>query len=145
MKTRIDIDRPAGVVFDFVADQTNAPRWQQGDTRSASNHATSRRRWHRACVCAPVRQDEHRVPEPLHARTSPAASSPSRFPTARSLAKPRTWSNPAGASSSRLISAVDFRLSGLAGLATPVLARVFERDSRKAMAALKDILEQGGD
>ena len=30
MQTRIDIDRPAGEVFDFVADQTNAPRWQHG-------------------------------------------------------------------------------------------------------------------
>ena len=30
IQTRIDIARPAAEVFDFVADQTNAPRWQQG-------------------------------------------------------------------------------------------------------------------
>ena len=52
---------------------------------------------------------------------------------------------PTGANTSRLISKVHFRVSGLAGLATPVLARVFERDSKKAEATLKDLLEQGGD
>ncbi len=30
IRTCLDIDRPAAEVFEFVADQTNAPQWQHG-------------------------------------------------------------------------------------------------------------------
>ena len=51
---------------------------------------------------------------------------------------------PTGETTSRLVSEVHFRVSGLAGLATPILARVFERDSKKNVAALKELLEHAG-
>ncbi len=51
---------------------------------------------------------------------------------------------PTGTKSSRLISEADFRVTGLAGLAAPLLARVFERESKKAEATLKKLLEETG-
>ena len=52
---------------------------------------------------------------------------------------------PIGATTCRVISEVDFRVAGLAGLTTPLLAKVFDHDSRKDMNALKAVLEHGGD
>jgi len=144
MKTRIDIDRPAGEVFDYVADQTNAPRWQQGlhEVRRitplpvgvGTEHVFARR-------FAGMN---------IESRNRYTIYEPGRFvafeiPSGKITGEASYLVEPTGANTSRLISEVHFRVSGLAGLATPVLARVFERDSRKAMAALKDILEQGGD
>jgi len=144
MQTRIDIDRPPGEVFDFVADQTNAPRWQQGlhEVRRitpdpvgvGTEHVFARR-------FAGMK---------IESRNRYTAYEPGRFvafeiPSGKIAGKASYLVEPTGTNTSRLISAVNFRVSGLAGLATPVLARVFERDSRKNLAALKDLLEHGGD
>ena len=49
-----------------------------------------------------------------------------------------------GATTSLLISEVHFRVSGPAGLATPLLARVFARDSTRDEGTLKALLEKEG-
>ncbi len=49
---------------------------------------------------------------------------------------------PTGPKSSRLVSEANFRVSGLTGLAAPLLARVFARDTRRNEATLKEVLEK---
>ncbi len=144
MQTRIEIDRPTGEVFDFVADQTNAPRWQQG--------------LHEVRRITPVPLGvgtEHVFVRRfagmnIESRNRYTAYEPGRFvafeiPSGKITGDASYLVEPAGVNTSRLISEVHFRVSGLAGLATPVLARVFERQSKKDEATLKDLLERGGD
>jgi uncharacterized membrane protein len=144
MQTRIDIDRPAGEVFDFVADQTNAPRWQHG------LHEVRR------ITPVPVGVGTEHVfarrfaGMNIESRNRYTAYDPGRFvsfeiPSGKITGEASYLVEPTGANTCRLISEVHFRVSGLAGLATPILARVFERDSRKNVATLKDLLEHGGD
>jgi len=144
MQARIDIDRPAGEVFDFVADQTNGPRWQDG------LHEVRR------ITPGPVGVGTEHVfarrfaGMNIESRNRYTAYEPGRFvafeiPSGMITGEASYLVEPTGANASRLIGAVDFRVSGLAGLATPVLSRVFERDMKKNMATLKDILEHGGD
>jgi uncharacterized membrane protein len=143
VQTRIDIDRPATEVFDFVADQTNAPRWQHGlhEVRRitpvpvgvGTEHVFARR-------FAGIN---------IESRNRYTAYEPGRFvsfeiPSGKITGKASYLVEPTGDNTSRLISEVHFRVSGLAGLATPVLARVFERDSKKNVAALKELLERKG-
>ena len=143
MQTRIDIDRPAEEVFDFVADQTNAPRWQSGlhEVRRitpvpvgvGTEHVFARR-------FAGIN---------IESQNRYTAYEPGRFvafeiPSGKITGKASYLVEPTGERTSRLISEVHFRVSGLAGLATPILARVFERDSRKNVAALKALLEHPG-
>lgn len=144
IQNRIDIDRPAGVVFDFVADQTNAPRWQQG------LHEVRR------VTPGPVGVGtEHVIARRfagmnIEARNRYTAYDPGRFvsfeiPSGKITGEASYLVEPTSSNTSRLISEVNFRVSGLAGLATPLLARVFDRDSTRDMAALKDLLEHAGD
>lgn len=143
-QTRIDIDRPAGEVFDFVADQTNAPRWQHG------LHEVRR------TTPGPVGVGTEHVfvrrfaGMNIESRNLFTAYEPGRFvsfeiPSGKITGEASYLVEPTGANTCRLISEVHFRVSGLAGLATPVLARVFERESKKDEATLKDLLEHGGD
>ncbi|MDQ3576550.1 MAG: SRPBCC family protein [Actinomycetota bacterium] len=142
MQARIDIGRPAGEVFDFVADQTNAPRWQDG------LHEVRR------ITPGPVGVGTEHVfarrfaGMNIESRNRFTAYEPGRFvsfeiPSGKITGEASYLVEPSGASTSQLISEVHFRVSGLAGLATPVLARVFERDSRKNLATVKDLLEHG--
>lgn len=144
LQTRIDIHRPSGEVFDFVADQTNAPRWQHG------LHEVRR------ITPGPVGVGTEHVfvrrfaGMNIESRNRYLAYEPGRFvsfeiPTGKITGEASYLVEPAGVNTSRLISEVHFCVSGLAGLATPVLARVFERDSKKDEATLKDLLERGGD
>jgi uncharacterized membrane protein len=143
MQTRIDIDRPAREVFDFVADQTNAPRWQRGlhEVRRitpvpvgvGTEHVFARR-------FAGIN---------IESQNRYTAYEPGRFvsfeiPSGKITGQASYLVEPTGETSSRLVSEVHFRVSGLAGLATPILARVFERDSKKNVAALKELLEHSG-
>ena len=144
MQTRIDIDRPAAEVFDFVADQTNAPRWQQG------LHEVRR------ITPGPIGVGTEHVfvrrfaGMNIESRNLFIAYVPGRFvsfkiPSGKVAGEASYLVEPTGANTSLLISEVHFRVSGLAGLATPVLARVFERESKKDEATLKDLLEHVGE
>jgi hypothetical protein len=143
VRTSIDIDRPAADVFDFVADQTNAPRWQRGlhEVRRVtagpvgvgSEHVFVRR-------FAGMR---------IESRNRFTRYELGRFvafeiPAGRITGEASYLVEPTGTDSSRLISEVHFRVSGFAGLAAPLLARVFERDTKRDEAALKELLEHTG-
>jgi hypothetical protein len=144
MQSRIDIHRSAGEVFDFVADQTNAPRWQKG--------------LHEVRRVTPVPigvGTEHVVARRfagmnIEARNYYTVYQPGRFvafeiPSGKITGEASYLVEPHGANTSRLTSEVNFRVSGLAGLATPLLARIFARDAKKNLAALKALLEHAGD
>lgn len=144
MQSRIDIHRPAGEVFDFVADQTNAPRWQTG--------------LHEVRRVTPVPigvGTEHVIARRfagmnIEARNTYTAYQPGRFvafeiPSGKITGEASYLVEPQGANTSRLTSEVNFRVSGLAGLATPLLARIFARDAKKNLATLKDLLEHARD
>jgi hypothetical protein len=140
LRTQVDIARPAGEVFDFVADQTNAPRWQHGlhEVRRetpgpigvGTEHAFVRR-------FAGMR---------IESRNRFIAFEPGRFvsfeiPSGTISGQASYLVEPTDAHSCRLVSEVHFRVSGLTGLAAPLLARAFQRDSRRDEATLKQLLE----
>lgn len=140
-QTRTDIDRPAAEVFDFVADQTNAPRWQHGlhEVRRVTSgpvgvgteHVFSRR-------FAGMN---------IESRNRFTGYEPGRFvsfeiPSGKITGEASYLVEPTGPSTCQLISEEHFRVSGPAGLTAPILARVFERDSAKNLATLKELLEQ---
>lgn len=144
LQTRIEIDRPVGEVFDFVADQTNAPRWQHG------LHEVRR------ITPGPVGVGTEHVfvrrfaGMKIESRNRFTAYVPGRFvsfeiPSGTMSGEASYLVEPASTTTSLLISEVHFRVSGPLGLATPVLARVFARDSARDEATLKALLEHAGD
>ena len=140
LQTRIEIDRPAGVVFDFVADQTNAPRWQHGlhEVRRitpgplgvGTEHVFVRR-------FAGMKMESRN----LFTAFEPGRFVAFRIPDGKVAGEASYLVEPTGAHTSLLISEVHFRVSGLAGLATPLLTWVLERDSTRDEATLKGLLE----
>jgi uncharacterized protein YndB with AHSA1/START domain len=143
VRTHIDIARPAADVFNFVADQTNAPQWQKGlhEVRRTTpgpidvgtEHVFVRR-------FAGIK---------IESRNRFTRYEPGRFvsfeiPAGRITGEASYLAEPTGTNTSRLTSEVHFRVSGLAGLAAPLLALVFKRDTTRDEAALKELLEQRG-
>ena len=140
IRTCLDIDRPAAEVFKFVADQTNAPKWQHG------LHEVRR------LTPDPVGVGTEHVfvrrfaGMNIESQNRYTAYEPGRFvsfeiPSGKITGEASYRVEPTGPKSSRLISEVHFRVSGVAGLAAPLLARVFARDSTRDEASLKELLE----
>lgn len=138
--TRLEIERPAAEVFAFVADQTNAPSWQHG------LHEVRR------LTPGPIGVGtEHLFVRGfagmrIESRNRYTAYEPGRFvafeiPDGKITGTASYLVEPTGAQSSRLTSHVLFQVSGVTGLATPLLARAFARDTRRDEAALKALLE----
>lgn len=140
LETRIELQAPPSQVFDFVADHTNAPRWQSGidEIRRitpgpigvGTEHELTRR-------FAGMR---------IVARNRFIAYEPGRFvsfeiPSGKITGVASYLVEPTGANTTRLISNVDFRVAGLARFATPLLARIFKRDAEKNLATLKTLME----
>ncbi len=142
-ETTVEIARPVGEVFDFVADQTNAPQWQAGlhEVRRltegpigvgtehefvrtfAGRRVASRNRF---VVFEPGRYVEFEIP--------------SGWITGRAsyLAEPGL------AGGTVLTSRMQLHVRGPAALLEPVLARLMARDSRRDEARLKSLLEHDG-
>lgn len=140
IRTCLDIDRPAAEVFEFVADQTNAPRWQHGlhEVRRLTPNPLGVGTEH-----VFVRRFAGMNIESQNRYTG---YEPGRFvsfeiPAGKITGEASYRVEPTGPKSSRLISEVHFKVSGVAGLAAPLLARVFARDSKKDEATLKELLE----
>lgn len=127
-------------VFAFVADQTNAPRWQDGLERVdrvlgplgvgaehvfvrtfAGRHIESRNRF--VAYDTVARYVEFEIPEG------------SITGCASYLVEPR------GDAASRLTSRMRFHAGGIWWLATPLLKRLMARDSTRDALRLKQLLE----
>ncbi|HEX6513933.1 MAG TPA: SRPBCC family protein [Nocardioidaceae bacterium] len=137
----IDIQRPAGEVFDFVADQTNAPQWQRG--LSAVRRVTT----------DPVGVGTEHVFERRFAgmkvesrnrytRYEPGRLVSFEIPSGKMTGEASYLVEPTGTDCCRLVSEMHFDVSGPAALATPLLAHLLERDGKKNVTALKELLER---
>lgn len=140
IRTCLDVDRPAAEVFEFVADQTNAPKWQHGlhEVRRLTPNPVGVGTEH-----VFVRRFAGMNIESQNRYT---AYEPGRFvsfeiPAGKITGEASYRVEPTGPKSSRLISEVHFQVSGVAGLAAPLLARVFARDNKRDEATLKKLLE----
>lgn len=141
IRTHIDIGAPAASVFQFVADQTNAPQWQRG------LHEVRR------ITPGPIGVGTEHVfvrrfaGMNIESRNRFTGYEPDRYfvsfeiPDGKITGEASYLVEPTGPDSCRLVSTVDFRVSGLGGLVTPILARVFERDSKRDEVTLKNLLE----
>ncbi len=143
VQTCLEIARPASEVFAFVADQTNAPQWQRG------LHEVRR------TTTDPIGVGTEHVfvrrfaGMKIESRNRFTRYEPGRFvsfeiPSGQITGEASYLVEPTDTDSCRLTSEVHFRVSGLAGLAAPLLARVFERDTKRDEAALKELLEHSG-
>ena len=137
----IEVDRPTSEVFDFVADQTNAPLWQRG--LAGVQRMTP----------PPVGVGTEHVFErrfagmTIESRNRYTAYEPGRFvafeiPSGKMTGHASYLVEPSGANSSRLASEMHFSFTGAAALFTPLLARMLERDGKKNLATLRDLLER---
>lgn len=140
LEMRTELQAPASKVFDFVADHTNAPRWQSGihdirritpgPLRVGTEHELTRR-------FAGMR---------VVARNRFIAYEPGRFvafeiPSGKMTGVASYLVEPTGSDTCRLTSKVDFHVGGLARFAVPLLTVIFKRDDEKALAALKVLMD----
>ncbi|ABM10718.1 uncharacterized protein YndB with AHSA1/START domain [Paenarthrobacter ilicis] len=141
LEMRTELQAPASKVFDFVADHTNAPRWQNGiddirritpgPLRVGTEHELTRRFAGMKVV----------------ARNRFIAYEPGRFvafeiPSGKMTGVASYLVEPTGSDTCRLTSKVDFQVGGLARFAVPLLTVIFKRDDEKALAALKVLMDQ---
>ena len=140
VESTLDIDRPSTEVFGFVADQTNAPSWQNG------LHEVRR------LTDGPIGVGtEHVFVRRFAGRRIESRNRFTRYESGRLVhfEIPDGWLTgqasyrvePLGAGRCRLTSRMEFQVAGPAALASPLLARVLARDSRRDEAALKALLE----
>jgi len=140
VESTVDIDRPSTEVFGFVADQTNAPGWQRGlhEVRRVTD--------------GPIGVGtEHVFVRRFAGRRVESRNRFTRYELGRSVhfEIPDGWVTgeasylvePDGAERCRLTSRMEFHVAGPAALASPLLARVLARDSRRDEASLKALLE----
>lgn len=140
VETRTELQAPASQVFAFVADHTNAPRWQSGIDEI------------RRLTPGPIGVGtEHEFTRrfagmKIVGRNRFIAYEPGRYvafeiPSGKITGVASYLVEPTGANTCRLISTVDFQVAGLSQFAIPLLTLVFKRDDEKALAALKGLLE----
>ena len=139
LETTVEIARPVPKVFAFVADQTNAPEWQdglhevrrltEGPIGVGTEHEFTRRFAGREMVSRNrfVSFEEDRFVE---------FEIPSGW--LRGRASYRTAPSATGTS---LTSRIQFRAHGPARLFESLLSRLIARDSRRDEARLKRLLE----
>lgn len=142
VETHVDIARPASEVFAFVSDHTNAPLWQHGlhEVRRLTDgpigvgteHAFVRRFAGRRI------ESRNRFTHYDEARRFVEFEIPSGPITGKASYAVA----PTGEAACRLTGRMDFRVSGLARLAAPLLARLLRRDSVRDDEALKRLLEE---
>jgi uncharacterized protein YndB with AHSA1/START domain len=134
------IDRPVEDVFSFVADQTNAPRWQHGllevqritelPIGLGTRHTAVRTFLGRRMALT----NEYVEFEPNTRVTFTGESGSVRFETSY-LAEPL----PDG---TKLTCRMEMEPRGLFRVATPLIARALERDFVENFGTLKALLEQ---
>lgn len=140
VETDVQIDRPAGTVFDFVADQTNAPRWQRGlmEVRRLTEGPLGVGTEHAFVRTFAGRQ--------IESRNRYTEFDPNHFVE---FEIPDGWMNGTASyrveatesGSCHLIARMDFRARGPLAVAEPLLSRLLAQDARANVAALKRLLE----
>ncbi|MDQ3104693.1 MAG: SRPBCC family protein [Actinomycetota bacterium] len=136
----VDIDRPATEVFSFVADQTNAPRWQHGlhEVRRLTDGPIGVGTEHAFVRRFAGRRIESRN---RFIHYEPSCCVQFEIPDGWLTGQASYLVEPTGTGRCRLISSMQFHATGPAALAGPLLAHVLARDSRRDEAALKALLE----
>lgn len=140
IETRIEFERPAGEVFAFVADQTNAPQWQDGLAEV------------RRVTSGPIGVGtEHVFVRRFAGRRIESRNRFTRFEPGRfvEFEIPEGWLtgtasyrvDPIAGGGCRLTSRMDFRVRGPLKVVSPLLARLLSRDSRTDETTLKALLE----
>ena len=140
VESTLDIDRPSTEVFGFVADQTNAPSWQHGlhEVRRLTDGPIGVGTEHVFVRCFAGRRIESRN---RFTRYEPGRLVHFEIPNGWLTGQASYLVEPHGARRCRLTSRMEFQVAGPAALASPLLARVLARDSRRDEAALKALLE----
>ena len=140
----IDINRPIEDVFAFVADQSNAPRWQSGilqvrrmtdGTIGVGTRYTSVRKLMGRRLEA---SNEYTEYEPNKKIVFKSTSGPMDF-----SAGYLTEATPEGGGT-RLTSWIEMQPRGFADLAEPLITSSLRRDVEANLAELKDLLEARG-
>ena len=137
----IVIRRPVEEVFAFVADQTNAPRWQAGllEVRRTSDGPPGAGTTHtfvRKFVGRRLEAGNEYIDyEPGRRVVFKSTSGPMQF-EASYLTEPV-------AEGTRLTSTIEMQPKGFAGLAEPLIAASLRRDMEANLTELRDLLEDG--
>lgn len=141
IETQILINRPAAVVFAFVSDQTNAPKWQQGlhevrritdgPIRVGTEHVFARR------FAGRLIESQNRFIQYDVAKFFVEFE----IPNGQITGAASYLVVPTGATSCRLVSKMNFSVKGIARLFTPILTRLMKRDSVRDEQTLKRLLE----
>lgn len=140
IESQIQIERPAAEVFAFVADQTNAPRWQDGlaEVRTVTEGPIGV-----GTENVFVRQFAGRR---IESRNRFTRFEPGHFVE---FEVPQGWItgtasyrvDPIPSGGCRMTSRMDFRIRGPFAVFSPLLARLLARDSRADETTLKTLLE----
>lgn len=135
----VAVERSSDDVFAFVADQTNAPRWQSGivEVRRLTDGPSGV-------------GTRHAFTRMLMGRRMSGENEYLEFVPGRRVAF-RTTSGPGllasydvtpGSSGARLTARIELDVSGIMTIAAPLVARALSRDVEANLARLKDVLEE---
>lgn len=144
VETKMSIDRPAGEVFAFVSDQTNAPAWQQGllDVQRTTPGPIGVGSEHVFVRNFAGRRIESRNRFIAYDEAGQFVEFEIPHGPITGVASYRV--DPRSAGACLLTSRMRFEVSGVMRLATPILARVLKRDSERDELRLKEFLEGRG-
>ena len=136
----IEIGRPLPEVFDYVADVTNYPRWMAHVLEVRKESAGAPQRGDRFTVA--IRSVGRRFDTPYER----ISSEPNRHCTDRAVGGPvpdQQWRTvfSEGPEGTRVTRAVNAKMDGLLTLLEPVQRRAAERQLRKDLEVLKEVLE----
>jgi uncharacterized membrane protein len=143
IEVRVDIDRPAAEVFEYLEEVENNPRWLSG---MRSSRWTSQPPVGVGSTYAQVSQFLGRQ---IHTSFEVTRHEPGRLITIESRegsSFPITVTRivePDGDGSARVTELVDADARGFYTLATPLLKRLVERTIRRDYGTLKQLLEEG--
>ena len=143
LETTVEIDRPVEEVFAFVADQTKTPQWQ------ADLHEVRR------LTDGPIGVGtEHEFVRVFAGRRLASRNRFVEFEPGRYVAFeiPEGWltgrasylAEPSPSGGTVLTCHMQFKVRRPGSLLEPILKRLLARDSGRADAQLKELLEQGG-
>jgi uncharacterized protein YndB with AHSA1/START domain len=143
IEATVEIDRPVEEVFAFVADQTNAPRWQTDlhEVRRLTDGPIGVGTEHEFVRVFAGRQ--------IASRNRFVEFEPDRYvafeiPEGWLTGRASYLAEPSSTSGTVLTCHMQFKVRRLGFLFEPILKKVLARDSSRDEARLKALLEQSG-